>query len=124
MSKKIICVVEDNTPIRKLFVTLLKKAGYETQDFPDGGSFLKWIAGNTPDIILLDILLPDANGSEILAQIKNLEHLKSAKFVAVTGFATAGDRSKFLEQGFDSYISKPINTATFVEEISELFTNE
>lgn len=116
----IICVVEDNVPIRKLFVTLLKKNGYECTDFGEGQSAMDWLKDNKPDLLICDILLPDMNGTDIMKFVRELPYGKEITIIAATGFAQANDRDKFLEQGFDGYISKPINTATFVQEIKDV----
>ncbi|MFP4528619.1 MAG: response regulator [Candidatus Kapaibacterium sp.] len=115
-----ICVVEDNTPIRKLFCTLLRKGGFETADFGEAAPAMEWLAANKPVAIILDILLPDSNGTELIGRIKELPGYSEVPVIAVTGFANVSDRSKFMEMGFDSYISKPINTATFVDEVKKV----
>lgn len=117
----VICVVEDNAPIRKLFCTMLKKAGLETVDFGDGFSALSWLKNNPVNGILLDILLPDINGNDLLKKIKEIEYHKNTPVIAVTGFAQSQDRDKYLNEGFTHYLSKPVNTATFVNDIKQLF---
>ncbi len=112
-----ICVIEDNTPIRKLFCTLLGKAGFHTIEFSDGNSFYEWLKNNKTSGVLMDILLPDTSGTELIKSIRNMPNGEKIPIIAVTGFAQAQDRENFLDLGFDSYISKPVNTATFVEEV-------
>ena len=115
-----ICIIEDNKPIRKLFSTLLKKANYETIEFADGQSIIEWLgANNMPTAFILDILLPDQSGTDILNIIRQKPNGVSIPIIAVTGFATTNDRQKYIDLGFDYYISKPINTTTFVEEIKQ-----
>lgn len=114
---QLICVIEDNVPIRKLFCTLLKKSGFETADFGDGTGGLNWLKQNKPDLLIVDILLPDMNGSDIMQTVRELDYGKELPIIAATGFAQANDKEKYLEMGFDSYIAKPINTATFVQDI-------
>jgi CheY-like chemotaxis protein len=115
-----ICIIEDNKPIRRLFVTLLKKSGFETVDFPTGKSGIEWIKSNKPKCIIIDILLPDINGTEVLKVIRDSPGGMKFPIIAVTGFAHAYDRDKFIDLGFDSYIPKPVNTITFVEEVSKI----
>jgi DNA-binding response OmpR family regulator len=115
----LVCVVEDNAPIRKLFCTMLNKSGIKTVDFGDGASALNWLKNNKAQGFILDILLPDTNGSELLSNIRNLENHKISPAIAVTGFAQNQDREKYLSQGFDHYISKPVNTSTFVAEVKQ-----
>lgn len=119
MNKKV-CVIEDNTPNRKLFAMLLKKAGYEVFDFENATTALSWLQNNSIDIALIDILLPDMNGTELLDHIKKMPNQSNIKAIAITGFSSSSDRNKFLSKGFDGYFSKPINTSTFTSEI-ELF---
>lgn len=117
MEKKKICVIEDSQPIRKLFCTLLEKSDFETFDFEDGNSVLEWLASNKVDIILMDILLPDTKGASLLKKIREIEGFESIPIIAITGFAASNDKEKYLTQGFDAYMSKPVNTATFVNDI-------
>jgi CheY-like chemotaxis protein len=120
-SKYPICVIEDNTPIRRLFCTILKKAGYETADFQDGFSAVEWLKGNNVSGIIMDILLPDLNGTELIAMVRDLPTVGNVPIIAVTGFAQANDKERFMHLGFDSYIAKPVNTATFVQEVKAVF---
>jgi len=96
---------------------LLKKNGYEVVDFENATSALEWLRDSAIDLILLDILLPDMNGSEVLTHIKELPNHQNTKVIAITGFSSITDKEKFLNQGFDGYLSKPINTTTFVKDI-------
>lgn len=122
MGKKV-CVIEDNTPNRKLFAMLLKKAGYEVFDFENAKISLDWLKDNPVDIVLMDILLPDMNGSELLSHIKDMPNQQNIKIIAITGFTSISDRNKFISQGFDGYLSKPISTATFVNDIESFLEN-
>lgn len=115
-----IAIVEDNSPIRKLFSTLLKKSGFEILEFENGETALKGLKENDVSTIILDILLPDVNGSDIIEDIRQIPKCKDIPIVAVTGFAQATDKEKYLKLGFDAYIAKPINTKTFSEEINEI----
>lgn len=120
-----ICIIEDNKPIRKLFSTLLKKANFEIVDFPDGKTAVEWISSNNmPVAFILDILLPDQSGMDILNIIRQKPNGVSVPIIAVTGFATANDRQKYLDLGFDHYIPKPINTTTFVEEVKNVINTK
>ena len=122
MANAPVCVIEDNKPIRKLYCTLLAKAGYKTEEFPNGNLALEWLKGNKPLGIICDILLPDIDGAELLQLIRQLPDGESFPIVAVTGFAQVNDREKFIGLGFDSYISKPINTSTFISEFKDVLS--
>ncbi len=115
-----ICVIEDMLPIRKLIKTILEKAGFTVFDFPNAKSFLDWIKDNEPIAVVVDILLPDINGTELLQYIRELNNGNKIAIVAVTGFAQTSDKEKYLQLGFDAYIPKPINTLTFPDEIKML----
>lgn len=117
----LICVIEDNYYIRKLFLTLFQKAGYKTIAFADGNSSLVWLKDNRPDALLIDILLPDINGKEILKIFKESQTNAAIPAVAVTGFSNLAEVEKLLAIGFDGVITKPINNSTFVEEVVKLF---
>ena len=115
-----ICVIEDNVPIRKLFCTLLNKSGYTTVGFGEGKPAIEWLQQNNPQCVIVDILLPDKNGPEILKAIRDVPEGNKIPVIAATGFAHSNDRQNFLEMGFDSYISKPINTSSFVADIKKI----
>lgn len=119
-ANKTICVIEDNMPIRKLFSTLLRKNGFEVSDFPDAASALNWLKENNADIILMDILLPDMNGTELIILVRETARHINTPAIAVTGFASPHDKEKFIELGFNGYLAKPINTSTFVSEIENI----
>ncbi|MGA2297006.1 MAG: response regulator [FCB group bacterium] len=118
-----ICVIEDNNGIRKLFCTLLNKGGYQTIDFSEGKTALKWLEANPALAVLIDILLPDINGTDIFNIVSQLPHYTGTPFIAVTGFAQAMDKEKYIELGFKGYLSKPVNIATFVQQIKDLIYN-
>ena len=116
---KNVVVVEDNAAIRKLFCMLIKKHGYEVSDFGNGDSALKELAVLKPDLMVLDILLPDINGTDLIEKIRAIPHCANVPAIAVTGFATEQDAAKFKELGFNGYLAKPINTYVFVAEIKK-----
>jgi CheY-like chemotaxis protein len=117
---KKICVIEDNLAIRKLFCTILKKDGYELCDFATGKSALNELSTVRPDLIVMDILLPDMNGTELITKVKAIDGFAEIPVIAVTGFATDQDSMKLKELGFSGYLSKPVNTAMFSEEVKKL----
>lgn len=123
-NEKLICVIEDNTPIRKLYCTLLKRAGYETMDFEEGKPAIEWLATNPVRAIIMDILLPDMNGTELFEQVRLLDLHRTTPVVAITGFAATQDRQKFVNIGFTGYIPKPINTSTFVSDVENIINQQ
>lgn len=117
---RVICIVEDNPSIAKLFATILKKSGYSTVEFHSAKSAIDWITQNKPDCILADILLPDYNGTELLTIIRKLPDGDKIPIIAITGLAQPNDEKKLLELGFDGYLSKPIDISTFAEYIDNV----
>lgn len=118
--KKSICVVEDNDAIRKLFVIILERAGYSVQAFSNGEDAVQWLADNQPDILLCDIVLPEMNGSDVMTLVRSFPHGATMKIIALTAHARQGDRERFLDEGFDGYMSKPIHPPTFADDIKAI----
>lgn len=119
-----IAVIEDNIPIRKLFCTILNKAGFKTLEYSDANSAVDGLKKNEVSTILLDILLPDKNGTDLIEDLRNNSTLKDIPIIAVTGFAQSSDQHKFMKLGFDGFIPKPINTVSFVQEIKDIRSNK
>jgi len=116
MSKKIL-IVEDNELNMKLFNDLLEAHGYETVTTREGTKALGLAQAEKPDLILMDIQLPEVSGLDITRHIKSEDELKHIPIIAVTAFAMKGDESKIRESGCEDYISKPISIVNFVETI-------
>lgn len=119
-----ICLIEDNKAIRKMFGILLNKAGYQIQEFEDGKTAIEWLNSNTPKCVIVDILLPDMNGTEIMSTIRQQQNGTGIPIIAVTGFAHPTDREKYLAMGFDDYISKPVDTTTFAKIVNQIIENK
>lgn len=119
----VLCVIEDNSAVRSLYCSLLKKAGYEVVDFENGYSALAWIEQNQTACVIMDILLPDLNGTELIDMIKDLPNGGNIPLIAVTGFAQPEDEEGYVELGFVSYIAKPVDTATFAERVKTILDN-
>lgn len=115
MSK--ILLIEDNFKNRYLISFLLEQAGYEVLQASNGQTGLTLGREHRPDLILLDIQLPDMDGFAILDQIREDKVLTGTKVVAVTSYAMPGDREKILSYGCVDYIEKPINTDTFISQV-------
>ncbi len=122
--KGLICLVEDNKSISKLFATILRKNGYDAIEFDNANSALEWLQNNKPYCVLTDVLLPDMNGTELLEKIRGIKSLEQVPIIAITGLAQPGDEAKLIAAGFDGYMSKPINVATFVQDIENIVNNK
>jgi two-component system cell cycle response regulator DivK len=116
MAKKVL-IVEDNELNMKLFHDLLEAQGYETLQTREGLAALSLAREHRPDLILMDIQLPEISGLEVTKWLKEDEELAGIPVVAVTAFAMRGDEQKIMAAGCDAYLSKPISVTTFLETI-------
>jgi CheY-like chemotaxis protein len=110
-----IAVVEDN-PDNRLLVQALLEEYYELTEYETGILATEGLLQDDPDLVLLDISLPEMDGTEVLQWIREQEELKDLPVVALTAHAMAGDREKFLAQGFNDYLTKPIIDETVLLE--------
>jgi CheY-like chemotaxis protein len=106
MSQRI-AVVEDNPDNRMLVQALLEDL-YEISEYESGVDAVDGLLHHVPDLVLLDISLPEMDGTEVLAWIREQEELKDVPVIALTAHAMAGDREKYLAAGFNDYVTKPI----------------
>jgi len=104
---KKIAVVEDN-PDNRLLVRVLLDSLYEVTEYETGSSALEGFQSNPPDLVLLDVSLPEIDGTEVLRRIRADPRLRNLPVIALTAHAMANDREKFLGTGFDDYVTKPI----------------
>jgi two-component system cell cycle response regulator DivK len=116
---KTILIVEDNDLNMKLFNDLLQAHGYQTLQTKDGREALKLARDNRPDLILMDIQLPEISGLEITRLLKADDELKAIPVIAVTAFAMKGDEEKIREGGCEGYIAKPISVASFLQTVAK-----
>jgi two-component system cell cycle response regulator DivK len=116
MSKTIL-IVEDNELNMKLFHDLLEAHGYDTIQTKDGIEALRLARQHRPDLILMDIQLPEISGLEVTKWIKEDDELRSIPVVAVTAFAMKGDEEKMREGGCEAYLAKPISVAHFIKTL-------
>ena len=116
MSKKVL-IVEDNELNMKLFHDLLDSQGYETLQTREGLSAMALVRQHMPDLILMDIQLPEISGLEVTKWLKDDEELAHIPIVAVTAFAMKGDEERIRQGGCEAYISKPISVVHFLETV-------
>ena len=114
---KTVLIVEDNELNMKLFNDLLEAHGYKVLQTREGLSALDIAREHKPDLILMDIQLPEVSGIEVTKWLKEDDELRSIPVIAVTAFAMKGDEEKIREGGCEAYISKPISVASFLEQI-------
>jgi two-component system cell cycle response regulator DivK len=121
---KTVMIVEDNELNMKLFHDLLEAHGINTVQTKDGRNVMQLAREHKPDLILMDIQLPEVSGLDITKWLKEDDDLKSIPVVAVTAFAMKGDEQKIREGGCEDYISKPISVTRFMETIQKYLKEE
>src|SRR5437868_2070351 len=114
---KTVLIVEDNELNMKLFRDLLEAHGYQTSGTSNGFEALDLVRKLRPDLILMDIQLPQVSGLEVTKWIKDDPELRAIPVVAVTAFAMKGDEERIREGGCEAYLSKPISVAKFIETV-------
>ena len=115
--QKTVLIVEDNELNMKLFNDLLEAHGYRVLQTRDGLSALEIAKQHMPDLILMDIQLPEVSGIEVTKWLKEDDQLKGIPVIAVTAFAMKGDEEKIRDGGCEAYISKPISVMGFLQTI-------
>ncbi len=121
-AKKIL-IVEDNELNLKLLNDILEVHGYDTMVSDSGTTALALARQFHPDLILLDIQLPDISGMDVARHLKADEQTRDIPVVAVTAFAMSGDRRMILDSGCDDYVAKPINIHDFLALVSRYTSN-
>jgi len=116
LPKKVL-IVEDNDLNMKLFNDLLEAHGYDTLQTRDGIEALRLAREHRPDLILMDIQLPEISGLEVTKWLKEDDNLRSIPVIAVTAFAMKGDEEKIRGGGCEAYIAKPISVASFLRTV-------
>ena len=113
-----ILYIEDNPENRMLVRRILQVEGYEIEDAPDGPTGLKKALANRPDLILMDINMPEVDGYTMTARIKATPELSGVKVVALTANVMKGDRERVLAAGCDGYIQKPVDVDQLPRQIA------
>jgi two-component system cell cycle response regulator DivK len=114
---KTVLIVEDNELNMKLFRDLLEAHGYQTSGTSNGYEALDLVRKLRPDLVLMDIQLPQVSGLEVTRWIKDDPELRAIPVVAVTAFAMKGDEERIREGGCEAYLSKPISVGKFIETV-------
>ena len=115
--KKTVLIVEDNELNMKLFNDLLEAHGYATIQTRNGVEAVELTRKHMPDLILMDIQLPEVSGLQVTQWIKDDEKLRHIPIIAVTAFAMKGDEERIRSKGCEAYLSKPISIGKFVETV-------
>jgi two-component system cell cycle response regulator DivK len=114
---KTVLIVEDNELNMKLFHDLLEAQGYQTLETREGLQALSLAREHRPDLILMDIQLPEISGLEVTKWLKEDDDLADIPVIAVTAFAMKGDEERIREGGCEAYLSKPISVGLFLSTV-------
>ena len=114
---KTVLIIEDNELNMKLFNDLLRANGYETLQSRTGIEGLDLARQHHPDLILMDIQLPEVSGIDVTRWLKEDESLRAIPVIAITAFAMKGDEERIRESGCEAYLSKPISVSKFLETV-------
>ncbi len=114
-----IMIVEDNAMNMRLFSDLLRSKNYTVIECPEGLKALQIAQEQKPDLILMDIQMPEISGLEITRQIRQSPPIADTKIIAVSAFAMEGDGQKMIAAGCDDYISKPISIIPFFDTVAK-----
>ena len=119
MTGERILVVEDNHLNMKLFRDVLLATGYRTLEATTGKEAVDLAVEHVPDLVLMDIQLPDAEGADVLRRLRTDDRTAAIPVLAVTAQAMRGDRERFLAAGFDGYVSKPLKVGELIGTVRQ-----
>ena len=119
----LIYIVEDDQNIREIESFALKNSGYQIQDFSSAKDFYHALKEKKPDLVILDIMLPDEDGMEILQKLRRNPETKRMPIMMVTAKTTELDRVKGLDMGADDYMSKPFGVMELISRVKALLPN-
>jgi two-component system cell cycle response regulator DivK len=122
MADELILIVDDHEPNRRLARDVLQFAGFRTLEAAGGVEGLSLAVEHRPDLVLMDIRMPDLNGREAVQKLKDDERTAAIRVVALTSSTMKGDRERFLADGFDGYLEKPIRVREFPDQIRRYLT--
>ncbi|MEA2007853.1 MAG: response regulator [Chloroflexota bacterium] len=123
-STPIILCVEDNQRNRTLVKRILEYEGYEVQEAESAHQALEILKSMTPDLILMDINMPEVDGFMLTHQLRKQPKLSNTPIIAITANAMKGDRERTLQAGCDSYIEKPIEVDLLIAQVNSYLDHE
>jgi CheY-like chemotaxis protein len=115
-----ILIAEDNAVNRELIREILEGKGFEVLEACDGEEALRLIEEKHPDLVILDIQMPRMDGYTLLRAMRNIPKVSETPALALTAYAMQGDQARALEAGFDSYVTKPFESAKLLAEVNRL----
>ncbi|WP_431859072.1 response regulator [Azospirillum sp.] len=116
-----ILVVEDNVLMRKLFVRCLEEGGYTVVEAEDPRDVVDLMLDATPDLVVMDIVMPGMSGVELIKLIRGDSRLSRTPVLAVTNLATPADKRRLADAGFNGHVSKPIKPKDFITTVGSFF---
>jgi CheY-like chemotaxis protein len=119
MADEQVLVVEDNEKNMKLFRDVLQATGYRTLEATSGEDAVELALAHGPTLVLMDVQLPGIDGLEALSRLRQDERTASIPVLALTAQAMSGDRERFLDAGFDGYLSKPVDVTELIAAVRE-----
>jgi two-component system, cell cycle response regulator DivK len=119
MAGERVLIVEDNEKNTKLFRDVLQATGYVTLEAATGEDAIELAVAHAPALVLMDVQLPGIDGVETLSRLRADARTASIPVVALTAQAMGGDRERFLDAGFDGYLSKPIDIVELIQAVRE-----
>ena len=117
MADELILIVDDNGQNRRLARDVLQFAGFRTLEAGGGAEGLALAVEHRPDLVLMDIRMPDINGTEAVRKLREDERTAAIRVLALTSSTMKGDRERFLADGFDGYLEKPIRVRDFPDQV-------
>jgi two-component system, cell cycle response regulator DivK len=124
MADELVLIVDDNEKNLRLARDVLRFAGFRTVEAASGGEGVSQALEHQPDVILMDIRLPDMEGTEATRRLKSDERTAHIPVVALTSLAMKGDRESFLAAGFDGYLEKPISVRELPEQVRSFCSSD
>ena len=119
--EKRILVVEDNDLNRKLFCDILTANGFSVEPASDGNMVIEKARGFKPDLVIMDINLPNISGLDLISALKKDRTLSATPVLAVTAYAGTGDEERIREAGAEGYLSKPVSISPFLSAVRKFF---
>ena len=118
-SKPRILIADDNQDLAKIMRVVLNDAGFEVHAVYSGKDALDWLAGNTPDVLILDLMMPDVSGFTILRQLRASENPNPLPVIVLTARSDPEARTESQSAGANAFITKPINSKALVEHVRQ-----
>jgi DNA-binding response OmpR family regulator len=116
-TKPVILIVDDDPDLANIMRMMLSHAGFEAHSVLSGQEALDWLETHTPDLILLDLMMPDINGFAILRKVRASENIKNLPVVILTAKADQKTRMESQSAGADAFLTKPINSKTLIDHV-------